>query len=723
MGRALTMNDARWFVAIMSLSIAFCASAARARADEEETHTRERTEDSPARLIEQPARNLFSLERLEAALEISGEYEQRYVRTPGARPTFPGLIPRYGGTRQRNTRWTFDEQLALDFAADVVDPSVLSLSGSLGLGLTQERFRETYLGRTDRDSNEGYLSTYDLRADFLRGRPLSGSVYGLRSQDRYSRPFLPSLREERNEYGAALYWTDDRLPMELTFDHREVDRMGRRRQHDGERLTEDLLRYQATWITSPEHSMRLSYEFSKTEERYSGSRYQFDNTRHQFRIDDELLFGEQNEHRLDTVIRVQDEHGDYARDLVELGSRMSLRHSERLTTNYQYQFSRQEIGQIQIDTHRGDWQLIHQLYNNLTTTLNLYGMKERVEDDTETDTLGAIADVSYNRRNPLGVFSANLSLTGESERTRGSGNRAVVAESAAFRDPLPVVLSRPNVLRWSIVVRDARRLRFYVPHVDYFITTVRDRTLLIRNPLGAIGINETVFVDYFYRPDRGGGVDTTRVDFRMQQDFDNGLTPYYHFEFRHEDRNFSSGQFVGFFPLTQRYYDRTQDYESNRHRAGLRYRRDRLTAGGELEVLRDNIEPFTAYRLYSNFALLRQPGRTIDARVDWSHYFFDSAGRGDTTVLELTLDGRVNLTRFVEAYLTGTFRHENDGTRGRGLVRGIDVEGGLSWAWNYFTLTASVEYDQLRIVGSQEEGLTVWLKVRRDFGDLRSGLR
>lgn len=658
---------------------------------------------SGARSFDEAKSGFLSLNRVDAALELSAEYEQRRVRI-GDRFLFDG-------TRQRNIRQTFDEQLTLDFDLSIYDADLLSLAGSIAFGLTQERFRETFANDAETDTDDGFLAEFDLRADFLRGKKLSGSAYGTKARDRFSRPFLPSLREERNDYGFALYWADDRLPMELTFDHRNVDRTGGRRSFDDENLSEDLLRYQAQWISSPSHSLRFVYEYAENRERFSGSSFTFDNVRNEIRLEDELLFGKQRQHRLDTIVRFQDESGDYARDLFEIGPRLSLRHGENLTTHYQYQFSREQIGDLRFDIHRGDWQLVHQLYTNLTTTVNVFGMNERVEDDTETWDFGASVDWSYTRKNRHGRFSANLAVSAESSRTRGGGTRAMVGESGTLRDPLPIILSRTGILPWTIVVRSPSGLRVFVPGIDYFIQQVGSHTLIVRNILGTIPIGASVRIDYLYNVDADGGRDSQRVDFRVQQDFDNGLTPYYALSFRHDDRDARNTIF------------RSGDFESNRHRIGVRYRKDRFGAGAEFELLQDTIDPFTAYRLYASSAVLKRPGGTIDVRADLSQYFFDKSDRDETLILELSADGRAALNRNGEAFLTTTYRFEDDGGPGRGTIHGVDLEGGLTYRWGLLTISASVEYDLLTIADTKEDGMGVFIRIRRDFPNILGGGR
>lgn len=652
----------------------------------------------------QPSGNWFSLDRLDAAVELGGEYEQRRVRTS---EPFP-----FGrSTRQTNRRQSFTEQLLLDFAGQTRDANLLSLAGSVGLGGIQERYDERFAGRTDADGNDGYLGTYDVHADWFRDKKLSVATYALQSRDRYARAFLPSLREERREYGAAVYWTDDVLPMQLTFDHRAVDRTAARRRKDDENLTQDTLRYQATWISSQQHSLKLQYEYAESDERYSGSKAIFDNVRNQVRLDDEILFGAQRQHRLDTVVRFQDETGDYARDLFEAGPRLSLRHTDTLTTNYQYQFRREEYAALQYDTHRVDLQAVHTPRDWLTGTYALFGLDERASDDSETRELGVTTDWSLVRENALGRFSANLSLTAESERTSGGGTRAVTAESGVFLDPLPITLSRPGVLPWSVTVRDPTRLRIYVPGFDYLVQRIGDRTLIFRNPLGLIPIGASVSIDYLYAAPRGGQRDSQLVNFSVEQEFKNGLTPFYRLDFRNDDRDQPSHLF------------RYDDYQQNRHRAGLRFRRDALSLGAEFELLQDEIDPFSAYRLYAAHGLIRQPARTVDARIDFSHYFFERNNRNEALVLELSLDGRAALSAKLDGFFTSRYRYEHDGLVGRGNIHGVDVESGLAFRLGQFTLTASIEYDLLTIADTREDGLGVWLRVRRDLPNLLGSAR
>lgn len=652
--------------------------------------------------------NYLSLERLDGAIELGSEFSRYRVTTGIPYQRGPFYV---NSTRQSDSRSTFQEQLLLDLDSTIYDPRLLRVSGSVGLGLQQENYRERFDSRNQTDSSDGYLSSYDMRAEILPGKDISGSAYALRAQNNYTRPFLPTLLENRNEYGFATYYASDKFPMQLTYDHRQTDRDGDPTLYDDEHLTEDRLRYQASWITSPSHSLKFSYEYVYDDERYSGSTYTFQNTRNEWRVDDELLFGDQNQHRLDTNMRFQDEAGSYARDLYDMGTRMSLKHSDSLTTNYQYQFAKQEQGQLDFTSHRVDWQLIHQLYSNLTTTVDLFGIAEDVYGQGDSKELGASVNWSYTRNNRFGRFSTNLALSQQAESDSGGGERPIVAESAAFIDPLPVTLLHPDVIPWTIVVRGVERFRVYIPGVDYFITRVRNYTVLVRNPVGAIRNLSSVYVDYIYRIDAGASRDSTLVNLNIQQDFNNGFTPYYILDFRNDDRDLPT------------YSYNYGGYQLTRNRMGLRYRNNKFTAGAELDLLDDDIEPYTAYRLFSTLNVLRKPGKTIDLRADFAQYFFSEAIDGDSMVLDLALDSQAQLSRALDGYCRAAYRYEIDGARGRGIIQGVDLESGVSYRWGQFTFTASIEYDLLNIVDSPENGFTAWLKVRRDFPNLLSMAR
>ena len=145
--------------------------------------------------------------------------------------------------------------------------------------------------------------------------------------------------------------------------------VGNADSRDNEEYVQSTFHYGAEWIINEHHRFKFSYEHSETGQEFQGRRDQFDTTRDLFKIEHELGFGPDYKHSLRTVIHWQEESGDFARDLFEIGPQVTLQHGDSLRTSYKYQFNRQRYAGLDIETQRLDFQLTHQLYTNLTTTM------------------------------------------------------------------------------------------------------------------------------------------------------------------------------------------------------------------------------------------------------------------------------------------------------------------------------------------------------------------
>jgi len=640
---------------------------------------------------------LLHLHRVDADLEFESTIEQFRVRSKDGRGA--------ANARQTNRSVLHEGVLTLRFQGDVVHPYLFDFYGSLGLGFSHNYYREDRFGRANTDHSGGYLSEFDLRADLFKNKAVSGTVYGQRGDDRIPRLFLPSLHERRTAFGTAWYYKADPVLMELNYDRTDTDRFGNRRQRDDERITEDRLSYALDWTIDQDQKLKLDYEHSRRRQEYQGSRFEFDTRRDQLKLDYDLAFGSRRQHRFVTYVRIQEESGDLARDIIEVGPQLILEHSKTLSTSYSYQFTRERLDGFEVDQHRADFQLTHRVYENLTTTVDVFGLEERTEDDIETTQVGASIDWQYVRNNPYGRLSAELRLAGDSERTHGnSGTRIVLNESATFRDPLPVYLLKPNAIWAAILVTDVTGRTVYRLGSDYVITTVRDRTALLRVPSGRIVNGQTILIDYGYRTPANGQIDTTRIDFNIQQEFTSGWTPYYRLSYRDQDVNRSTGFAV--------FADRT-----DHHRLGLRYTQSRWSVSAEYEIFDDTIDPYDAFHVTGNVNAIRSQNELLDLRGGFSQYFFEG-GWDQREVSEVNLSAvhELRLNDFWTTTLSSTYRWEDDSVRG--TTNGLDIEGVLAYRRDNMSLELSLEYDLLRIAGSKEDGIAAWVNLHWELEDV-----
>ncbi len=640
----------------------------------------------------------LSLTQFDAYLELKADYTHREVRQDSGGPYRRPFD-------QTNREWTVEERLGFRLGGVVLDPSLLSFGGDLSFALTQNRYREdgSYSDLTDQDS--GHLLQYNLRANLFQGKAFSGSVYGLRQDDRISRRFQPALDQRRNGYGTSWVFNHDRIPMELSYDYLETDRTGNSDPRDDEHFTDSTFRYSADWRISERQKLKLSYEHGELKQEYQGSAESFETTRDLVTAEHQLDFGPREEHNLRTLLNWQEESGDFARDFFRVGPQMTLKHRDNLQSIYKYQFNRERYEGLDVESQRADFQIIHQVYANLTTVLDVFALYEHVEDDTDTRQYGASVDWQYNRRNPYGHLYANLALAYDTEEVDGDdGRRLVLDEAQTFRDPGDVILRNRNAVYTTVVVTDSSGSIFLRKDLDYTVVQREDVTRLVRLPGGRIADGDTVLVDYQFRTPADGELDTIRVDFSVEQRLGNGITPYYRLSFRNQEDDTSTG-------FTQQ-ADRT-----DHHRLGINYETERYRVGAEVEIFDDTIEPYNAFHVDGLLHVWRQTDHALDAAARCSRFFFDDADdRRNVTLIDVDVNQRWRLSDSVSTLARVGYRFEDDSVDG--YTHAWDVNTGLEYALGDLSGELTLEYDRLMLPESDDEGFGAFVRIRREFPDL-----
>ncbi len=640
----------------------------------------------------------LSLDYLDGYLELEGDFGFTRIRSPRRRGLDPGL-------KQRNADLRLEERLGLQFGGSWLDPGFLQFGGELSLGLAQSRFEEhtDLFNRTDDD--RGYLAEYDVRVDLLPGRTLGGSVHALRQDRRINRRFQPTLREERSETGFSARYRRGPVSMGLSYDYRETDRTGNRDRRDNEHFTDRVLHYDLDWTISERQRLTFSYEHGTIRQSFQGRRQGFETTRDLFIAEHQLDFGDKRQHQWRVRMHWQEESGDFARDFFEIGPQLILQHNDHLQTRYAYQFNRERYEGLDIESQRFDVQLVHQAYTNLTTAVDGFALYEDIEDDINTIQYGGSVEWQYQRRNRWGRLLADLALAYDTEEVRGDdGRRVVLNEAQTFHDPIAVTLRNRDVIRWSIVVTDTSNRRVYLPGVDYNVFSQGTVTRIARVRTGRIADGDTVLVDYMIRTPQHGQLDTIRVDFRLEQRFDGGLTPYYQLSYRNQEDDRSTG--------FARRADRT-----DHHRIGVTYEKERYTLGAYYEIFDDTVEPFDAFHVNGLYRFLTHPDHTLDGSVRLSRFFFEGGfDSRDVTMLDWELDHHWRLTDGLSTVERVVYRLEDDSIAGQ--THAWDVTAGLQCVWGRFSGELTFEYDRLKLPGSKEDDIGVYVRIRREMPDV-----
>ena len=705
----------RTFVVAGSLLGAVCVLAAAASADTPASQPRAAESDPGQNPTSQPVqtdasaatqpdgqpagpRSLLKFDELSFDLGFEGAYDQRDTR-------FDVTSPWQRRYRQSDRARRFEETIGLHSTGAIVDERTLLFDVAGRWGLSQEWFSETRPGPDLHADPHGDLFDYDFSFTLLPRGKLSATAYAQRLDSRIPRAFQPSLDRTRERYGGDLLFNDPCLPMRLSFEH-VWDELTSRTGHllDDEKRGRESLRYETTWQIDSHHSLRLEYEYDDRREQYSGSNTRFDTTRNYVTLNHMLRFGDQGRSSWETLARFQDETGDLARDNVEVSTRLRLQHTEALATNNAAQFLHDSFQELAARTWRGEAGLTHQLGDSLTTSAQFYGLRQNADGSSDFTEWGGLANLAFNRENRRGRFSANLSYNHVATDTDDGNRRGIViAESVTFRDPLPTYLVHRDVDLFSLVVTDANRSRTYLPGRDYIAVRLGRFTALRRVATGQIADRQTVLVSYTYRVFSDHDVARDRIDLRVQQAFNCGLTPYYAASIQNE--SLGDARFLSY-----------RERDVNRHRVGATYRQKRWSLGLEYEHNDDTIDPYQAAHFNGDVVLWQSARHQLDGKGTLSRFWFDGSdglAARDTTLLDVGTSYRYLLAQNLEANASALYRYEDDSLFG--VTHGVDLATALDWRIGHFSLRFEAEYDVLDLPGSRDDGMSFWVKLRREI--------
>lgn len=654
-----------------------------------------------------PASRTFSLDVLDPFLEFETQIESREVEfgSPGS------------SSPERKDRATiFTESLGFTLDGFVADPEVLRFEGDFQFGLSQARYRES-LGGVDRtDSDSGTLLEYDLSLDLFPSQPVSLHAYARRGRERIPRRFLPSLFERRDEAGASLQITTDATTTDLGFDWSDVRRTGNVSGEDDESRESSRVHLDHRWELSDDQRLRLTYDHDRDRSGYQGSRLDLDTRRDEARIEHQWAFGPDGRHEWDFLVRYNDEQGDLARDEIEVAPRFTFRHADRFKTTWRYNFYKVDQDALSTQQHKFDGAAAWDVTDHLRLTADAFWRYERVERDIETYEYGGQLGLRFERPTHWGTFTTDGSLEILRAETTGSGPTSVVrGETHALDTARPAILTRSDIERRSIRAYNAGRTRVFVEGLDYTATQTGRLTFLRRIISGNIADDEIVYCDYTYRVPTGSRTDTYQTALRIEHAFNGGLTPYYHWLSRKQfvdepdfRRPFASDIFE---PAFDAFADNT-----DHHRMGVRYEKDRWSMSGEFEIFNDSVLPYEAWHVTGQLALVRTLQHSIDATAEYSHYRFDGDfDRRRVNWIDLDLSHRMELTDELSTSAAMGYRLERDSRDG--TTHGVDLEGTVRLSRGLLDVELTAEYDLLSIGADDERGYGVWLNVRRDLSD------
>jgi len=604
---------------------------------------------------------------------------------------------------KRNSETTvFEERVRLKTEGDIYHPDLLFYNAILGFGLA----RQSLDSDEESDNHDESLNDYNIFAQLLRGKSYPTTFYASKSEELIPRQFLGSLRTERQNRGASLSLRSRDWPMTFQYTASETAQDGLLSlERDFFERDDERFRYSVNHNFSELSHLSIDLDRTLVSQRSVGAAIETDTDRYSILHD--LIFGGEEQHRLDSFFNYVDQSGSFDFENLQLDERLRLQHFDDFLTSYELRLTDSKRDSDRNKEIRGQAGFEHRLYESLVTTANIFASKTDFESTngigTEGDLKqqGGTLSFNYRKKNPWGVLLSTytVSLTEQSGDTGG----IVTDEPHSVNDPLPVILNTTNIDASSIVVTDSTGFYTYTRGDDYTIEEingqVRLEIIIPGTTLPNISDGQEILVDYkvFIEPDRQE--DTLRRNFTVRERFKNGLSLYYAHRRQDED---VSAKIMEITP---------DEYKVNT--VGTDYLNKGLFLQAEYSKEDSTQIPSTSRKLQGRYSWPVNNVTNVSMRVINHWLDFSEPDERDVVLFKTGAEVFSRLTDEYSISACADYRDEDD-TR-FGITRGFQISSELKYNFRQLSIVAGVELNVLDRRNDEIDSSLLYFKLKRFF--------
>ena len=479
----------------------------------------------------------------EGELEFGGEYTLETTET--------------GKDEQRFKNFGFDERLRIRDRGFILHPSLFSFTGGLTVGLLQDK---TSIQGED-SSVLGRALGYSFTGQLLSQKPYRLFLFGNRSANTVSRDFGRSDTFFEN-LGATLYLKYSPFPSRLGYRQEKLENrfrsLGLLTIRGEER---DIIFYSGSreWDFS---SLDIDYQMDQVEDLFQTD---LDYTAHKAVGSYRLEFGSELEKIFTSSLSLNKRSGPFSISNLNARQELTIEHSDRLASAYQYVFSQasaletrttSHVGKISLDyipldslttafgltggisslpqgkqqTVGFSGQVSHRLYESLTTSFSLRADLAVLPDGAQKS-YGQTLNLAYTKKIPGGVkLAAGIGLGYNINDSRfENAERFVFQERLVAGFGPPLMLAQSHVLADTVLVTDLSGTTVYRPGVDYILSSFGEFTEITVLPTGFIADGQTLLVSYRHQFSPSAKFSSLSWQHNISLDY-KGINAYYSHE-------------------------------------------------------------------------------------------------------------------------------------------------------------------------------------------------
>ena len=415
------------------------------------------------------------------------------------------------GTKQRYGSTLFLEGIEFhNGSIYVLHPAFFRTSVSLGFLAEQEK---TQSG-DEHTSQTSHLVNYALDGTFFPESAYNVDLSAARNQSTYVLPSGTTTESQFETRSISFHMRDNNFLRErewlpyfttnLRFsqqDDKQVTRTAGQTYRQDDHRDAAIFDFQNGGENS---DLNFQYQYNRLDNRaYETGSYSSNSANLVYSID----FGPTLNRRWDSRVNYYSRNGrtvDSNLKTLDVNEFVTIDHSVERSSYYNYQLTRQDTPLGNVTTQSGSVQAYQQVYNNLSATGNVSGIRTSLPDGS-ISSLGAAGNASYNHPLP---WQGNVTLGvggGYAETKSHVANGLVQVTDAVYTVPqnvgagAAIELKDRNILTSSLVVvviKGGARVPA-VLDVDYTIRLDGDRTSLVPNPLSVVMLpGDTLNVSY-----------------------------------------------------------------------------------------------------------------------------------------------------------------------------------------------------------------------------------
>jgi len=415
--------------------------------------------------------------------------------------------------RNRSSQASWRNELFVMTHSYVYHPNLLSLD----IGGGPVLHVDDYGNEQGTTRASGLLYNFTARANILRGKPYTGSVFHSHLNPTVSVAPGEVMTQENTRTGIdfSLLAPVTPVPIQAEFVR------SRTRGRSAERLVDDR-------TDQFDLSARNSYAAGTTEVRYQASRQasgsgslglpvqSSTSAHHALNLDTRLQWGHARQYDLSNLVSVdRQEYAVDGRAVPALGEMRFVldaraHNSDRLNSFGSYSFSRTSQGAIDLTVQDASAGLNYSAANIMDAGVAVRSNASRSQQ-FQSRSQGLDGTLRREWDSPLGTFAANYGARLDRRDQVASSQRVdVLGEGLALTGSLELTIGHPHVIAGTIVVGNVTRSQVFVEGADYRLTVIGNETRIQRLLGGRILDGEKVLIDYAY--DIGGTYALSQTD-------------------------------------------------------------------------------------------------------------------------------------------------------------------------------------------------------------------